>query len=94
MRSRRRDVILGRSDSELDSGLVCAWSDGAPLARSSCRSSPHSLPGSPEISTCCDSFVRNCRSVVFWLGDKTDSASEKQAGNSSFRKFVGGPYNH
>lgn len=28
------------------------------------------------------------------MGDKTDSASEKKAGNSSFLKLVGGPCMH
>lgn len=41
---------------------------------------------------CCVSFVRIGRSMGVCLGDRTDSASEKQAGGSSLRKLVGGPF--
>lgn len=92
MRLQMRFVIVARSSGGHDFG-PCSWSTAiAASSRSLFRPSPRSLCDCLVTSGSCDWVVRSDRSVVSWLGERTDSASEKQAGNSSFRKLVGGPY--
>lgn len=86
------DLGLGSSSScELGSEFSTWGMVGYPPSRLSFRSSPSWLFRLSATSTYCGSVVRIGRSDVLWLGDRTDSASEKQAGNSSFRKLVGWP---
>jgi hypothetical protein len=72
-------------------GLELCPSSMMVLAPSRSSSRPSPWCGCAATSESCDCVVRFSRAVGFSLGDRTDSASEKQAGNSSFRKFVGGP---
>lgn len=91
-RPGRRDGPTRRSLVGSDFGYSPSSTAGARLSRLSLRSSPGSLPGCPGTSACCDWLVRFGRSGGIWLGERTDSASEKHAGSSSLRKLVGGPW--